>query len=623
MTRKQKRTLARIILSAALLALAVLAAHLWGEALGPWRFALFLPAYFIVGWDVLWKAVKNTIHGLLFDECFLMALATVGAFCTGFFGEGEYPEAVFVMLFYQVGEWFQGLAVGKSRRSIASLMDIRPDFANVERDGRLVQVDPEEVAVGEEIVVKAGERIPLDGVVAWGASTLDTAALTGESAPREAAPGDEVLSGCVNLTGLLRVRVTKAYGESTVSKILDLVENSASKKARVEDFITKFARIYTPAVVAAAGLLAVLPPLLGAGAWADWIRRALMFLVVSCPCALVCSVPLTFFGGIGGASRNGILVKGGSYLEALSQAGTVVFDKTGTLTRGVFQVTEILPQAGSERELLELAALAESYSDHPISRSLREAWGGELDASRVGAVEELTGRGVRAVVDGRTVHAGNGKLFEELGLAAPSLDRPGTVVHVAVEGAYAGSILIADQVKPDAQAAIAALKAQGVRRTVMLTGDSKAVGESVAAQLGLDQVYTQLLPSEKVERVEALLADPARQGKLVFVGDGVNDAPVLSRADIGVAMGALGSDAAIEAADVVLMDDKPSKLALAMEISRATMRIVRQNVVLVLAIKLVVLILSALGLSSMWAAVFADVGVLILAVLNATRALRV
>ena len=617
MTRRQKKMLLRICISAVLLVIAVLLPYE-----GVWRFVFFLPAYLVIGWDVLWKAAMNIAHGQVFDENFLMAVATIGAFCTGFFGEGEYPEAVFVMLFYQVGELFQGYAVGKSRKSIAELMDIRPDYANLWRDGELSQVDPEEVGVGDEIAVKPGERIPLDGVVLEGESSVNTAALTGESLPRLVRPGDEVVSGCINESGLLRVKVTKAFGESTVSKILDLVENSSAKKAKVENFITKFARVYTPAVVLGAVLLAVLPPLISGGGWADWVSRALMFLVVSCPCALVVSVPLSFFGGIGGASRSGVLVKGGNYLEVLSKAEIVVFDKTGTLTRGVFRVTELHPQQCTESELLELAALAESYSDHPISRSLKEAYGKEPDTSKVTETEELAGRGVRAVIDGKTVHAGNDKLMNEIGAAWRPCHRIGTTVHVAVDGTYFGHIVISDELKPDAKEAISALKVQGVRKTVMLTGDAEEVGQSVAQELGLDKAYTQLLPADKVERVEELLQETSEQGKLVFVGDGINDAPVLSRADIGIAMGALGSDAAIEAADVVLMDDKPSKIAAAIRISRGTMRIVRENVIFALGVKALVLVLSALGLSSMWGAVFADVGVLILAVLNASRALR-
>lgn len=607
---------ARIAASAVLLVAAVLIPYE-----GPWRFVLFLPAYFVIGWDVLWKAARNIAHGQVFDENFLMALATVGAFCTGFFGEGEYPEAVFVMLFYQVGELFQGYAVGKSRKSIASLMDIRPDYANVERDGQLTQVDPEEVAVGDTITVKAGERVPLDGVVLEGQSMVNTSALTGESVPRQVQPGDDVISGCVNQSGLLRVRVTKPFGESTVQKILDLVENSSSKKAKAENFITKFARYYTPIVVFCALALALVPPLF-VGDWVGWVQKALIFLVVSCPCALVISVPLSFFGGIGGASRQGILVKGGNYLEVLANTEIVVFDKTGTLTKGVFNVTAIHPEEYSESGLLEMAALAESYSDHPISRSLKEAWGKELDASRVGEVEELSGRGVRAQVDGKTVCAGNDKLMEDIGVKWRPCHHVGTTVHVAVEGKYIGHIVISDEVKPDAKEAIAALKAQGVKKTVMLTGDAKAVGESVAKDLGLDEAYTQLLPGDKVDRVEALLSEKSPKGKLAFVGDGINDAPVLSRADIGIAMGALGSDAAIEAADIVLMDDKPSKIAKAMEISQRTLRIVRQNIVFALAVKLLVLALTPFGIANMWEAVFADVGVMVIAILNASRALQ-
>ena len=616
MTRKQKKMLVRIAVSAVLLIAAVLVPYQ-----GLWRFALFLPAYFVIGWDVLWRAVRNIAHGQVFDENFLMALATVGAFCTGFFGQGEYPEAVFVMLFYQVGELFQSYAVGKSRKSIASLMDIRPDYANVERDGKLLQVDPEEVAVGDTITVKAGEKIPLDGLVLEGSSLVNTSALTGESVPRQVRPGDSVISGCVNQNGLLRVQVTKAFGESTVQKILDLVENASSKKAKAENFITKFARYYTPVVVFCALALAVVPPLF-VGDWTGWVQKALIFLVVSCPCALVISVPLSFFGGIGGASRQGILVKGGNYLEVLADTELVVFDKTGTLTKGVFQVTAIHPEGVSQQDLLELAALAESYSDHPISRSLKEAWGKALDTARVGQVEELSGRGVRAQVDGKEVWAGNGKLMEEIGLAYRPSGQVGTVVHVAAEGRYLGYILIADEVKPDAKEAIAALKAQGVKKTVLLTGDAKDVGEAVAQELGLDEAYTQLLPGDKVERVEALLQETSPKGKLAFVGDGINDAPVLSRADIGIAMGALGSDAAIEAADLVLMDDKPSKIAKAMEISKRTLRIVRQNIVFALAVKLLVLMLTPFGLANLWEAVFADVGVMVLAILNASRALQ-
>ncbi|ANU41470.1 cadmium-translocating P-type ATPase [Flavonifractor plautii] len=612
MSKKQKRMLFRVLASAVLFAVALLL-----PTEGWLRLFTFLIPYAVIAWDVLWRAVRNIAHGQVFDENFLMSLATVGALATG-----EYPEAVFVMLFYQVGELFQSYAVDQSRKSITSLMDIRPDYANIEVDGQLRQVDPEDVAVGDTIVIKAGERIPLDGVVLEGTSNVDTAALTGESLPREAQPGDDVISGCVNLSGLLRVRVTKAFEESTVAKILDLVENSSSKKAKAENFITKFARYYTPAVVLAAVALALLPPLFTSIQWVDSIQRALNFLVVSCPCALVISVPLSFFGGIGGASKNGILVKGGNYLEVLAKTELVVFDKTGTLTRGVFNVTAIHPDHCGEAQLLELAALAESYSDHPISRSLKEAYGKELDTSRVSNVEELSGRGVRATVDGRQICAGNDKLMEDIGVSWHPCHRVGTTVHVASDGVYLGHIVISDEVKPDAKEAITALKACGVRRTVMLTGDAKAVGESVAQELGLDEVHTQLLPADKVTRVEALLGEVSPKGALAFVGDGINDAPVLSRADIGIAMGGLGSDAAIEAADIVLMDDKPSKLADAIRIARRTLAIVRQNIVFALAVKFLVLALSAAGAANMWEAVFADVGVSVIAILNAMRALK-
>ena len=612
MSKKQKRMLARIA-AAALLFAAALPLPLMGLA----RLAVFLLPYAVVGWDVLWRAVRNIAHGQVFDENFLMALATIGALATG-----EYPEAVFVMLFYQVGELFQSYAVDQSRKSITALMDIRPDYANMEVDGQLQQVDPEDVAVGDTIVIKPGERIPLDGVVLEGSTTVDTAALTGESLPREAGPGDDVISGCVNLSGLLRVQVTRPFEESTVSKILDLVENASGRKAKAEHFITKFARYYTPIVVLAAVVLAFLPPLFTSIQWVESIHRALNFLVVSCPCALVISVPLSFFGGIGGASRDGILVKGGNYLEVLARTEIVVFDKTGTLTQGVFNVTAIHPDDCSEGQLLELAALAESWSDHPISRSLKEAYGKELDSARVSEAEELSGRGVRAVVDGHTVCAGNDKLMEDIGVSWHPCHRVGTTVHVAADGVYLGHIVISDQVKPDAKEAIAALKAQGVRKTVMLTGDAREVGEDVAGRLGLDEVHTQLLPAGKVEQVETLLKQVSSKGALAFVGDGINDAPVLSRADVGIAMGGLGSDAAIEAADIVLMDDKPSKIAHAIAIARRTLAIVRQNIVFALAVKLLVLVLSAAGWASMWAAVFADVGVSVIAILNAMRCLR-
>lgn len=612
MSKKQKRMLLRVLISGVLLIAAVLL-----PASGWLRLIIFLVPYGVIGWDVLWKAARNIAHGQVFDENFLMSIATIGAFFTG-----ELPEAIVVMLFYQVGELFQSYAVGRSRRSIASLMDIRPDYANIERDGKLVQVDPEEVSVGDEIVIKAGERVPLDGVVLEGSSAVNTAALTGESLPRTVAPGDDVISGCINQCGLLRVRVTKAFGESTVAKILDLVENSSAKKAKAENFITRFSRYYTPCVVIGAVLLAVLPPLVLGGGWQDWVHRALIFLVISCPCALVISVPLSFFGGIGGASRNGILVKGGNYLETLANTEIVVFDKTGTLTRGVFNVTAIHPDKVSESDLLEIAALAESYSDHPISRSLKEAYAMTIDTTRVAGVEELSGRGVHAKIDGKDVSVGNDKLMEEIGVKWHPCHHIGTTVHVAVEGSYAGHIVISDEIKEDSAPAVTALKQEGVRKTVMLTGDAKPVGESVAKQLGLDQVYAELLPSDKVDRVEALLNEKSKKGKLAFVGDGINDAPVLSRADIGIAMGAMGSDAAIEAADIVLMDDKPSKIADAIRISRKTLRIVRQNIVFALAVKLVILLLGALGFANMWEAVFADVGVSVLAILNAMRALR-
>ncbi len=579
--------------------------------------AAYIVSYAVIGWDVLWRAVRNICHGQVFDENFLMTLATVGAFLTG-----EYREAVAVMLFYQVGELFQSYAVGKSRKSIASLMDIRPDSANVERDGQLVEVDPEEVAVGDVIVVKAGERIPIDGVVLEGESSIDTAALTGESCPRDVVPGDDVVSGCINRTGLLRVRTTKAFGESTVARILEMVENSSAKKAKAENFITRFARWYTPSVVIAAALLAVLQPLTMGGNWQEWLHRALIFLVISCPCALVISVPLSFFGGIGGASRQGILVKGANYLEALANAEIVVFDKTGTLTKGVFNVTAIHPDTCSESQLLEMAALAENYSDHPISRSIREAYGKEIDTRRVQDTKEMSGRGVQATIDGKSVCVGNDKWMEEIGVQWHPCHRIGTTVHVAIDGEYAGHLVISDEVKPDAYTAIEALRAQNVKKTVMLTGDARTVGEKTAEELGIDQVFAQLLPTDKVEHVEALMREKSKNGKLVFVGDGINDAPVLSRADIGIAMGAMGSDAAIEAADIVLMDDKPSKIATAIRISQRTLRIVHQNIVFALVVKGVVLLLGALGISGMWEAVFADVGVSVIAILNAMRALK-
>lgn len=611
MTYGQKKTLIRIIVSLATLVIAALI-----PVDGYMRLGVFLVPYLIIGYDILWKAVRNILHGQVFDENFLMAIATVGAFVLG-----DYLEGSAVMIFYQVGELFQSVAVGKSRKSISSLMDIRPDYANLEKDGEIVESDPEEVSIGDIIVVKPGEKIPLDGVIIEGNTSVDTSALTGESVPRSLTEGDDVISGCINLSGVVRVRVTKEFGESTVAKILDLVENSSSKKAKAENFITKFARYYTPCVVIGAALLAVIPSLI-TGNWGEWVNRALTFLVISCPCALVISVPLSFFGGIGGASRCGILIKGGNYLETLAKAEIVVFDKTGTLTKGVFNVTAIHPEIISEERLIELAAYAEAYSTHPISRSIRDAFNAEIDKSRISDVKELSGRGVSAVIDGKKIFAGNDKLMEEIGVSWHPCHHTGTTVHVATDNTYAGHIVISDEVKTDSAEAVKSLKNAGVKKTVMLTGDAKAVGESTAKQLGLDEVYTELLPDGKVEMVEKLLEEKSDKGRLVFVGDGINDAPVLSRADIGIAMGAVGSDAAIEAADVVLMDDKPSKIALAIDISRRTLSIVHQNIVFALAVKLAVLVLGALGLANMWAAVFADVGVSVIAIINAVRALK-
>ena len=613
MTKRQRIMLSRI---AATVILLVTAVNIQID--GWFRFTFFLLIYLLIGWDVLWSAARNILSGQVFDENFLMTIATIGAFATK-----EFPEGVAVMLFYQVGDLFEGYAVGKSRKSIASLMDIRPDYANIERDGALVQVDPEEVIIDEIIVVKPGEKIPLDGVVVEGSTFIDTAALTGESVPREIISGDEVISGCINQSGLIRVRVTKLFGESTVSKILDLVENSSSKKAKAESFITKFARYYTPAVVFAAVALAVIPPLAFGGDWKDWIHRALIFLVISCPCALVISVPLSFFGGIGGASRCGILVKGGNYMEALAAVDTVVFDKTGTLTKGVFNVSSVHPQGMDEKELLALAVYAENYSDHPISRSLKKAWGMDIDTGRISDVEEISGRGVIAKVDGKLVSAGNGKLMKERGIEYDNSGAAGTVVHVALEDNYAGYIIISDEMKPDALEAIYELKSKGVKKTVMLTGDAKNVADIVAAELGVDEVHSELLPEDKVLKVEELLAVKPEKSTLAFAGDGINDAPVLSRADIGIAMGALGSDAAIEAADIVLMDDKPSKIAMAIDISQRTIRIVKQNIVFALGVKGITLVLGAMGIASMWWAVFADVGVSVIAILNAMRALNI
>lgn len=613
MTKKQKKMLWRIIVSAGMFLILTLL-----DVDGWFGLVLYLFPYTVIGWDVLWRAARNIKNGQVFDENFLMSVATVGAF-----GCGEYPEGVAVMLFYQVGELFQNVAVSRSRKSISALMDIRPDYANVEREGQLIQVDPEEVDVGDIIVVKPGERIPLDGVVTQGASALDTAALTGESLPRDVAIGQDVISGCINLSGLLRIRVSKRYGESTVAKILDLVENSASKKARAENFITRFARYYTPGVVFAALALAIVPPLSGLGPFSMWVQRALIFLVVSCPCALVISIPLSFFGGIGGASKQGILVKGGNYLEALAQTGIMVFDKTGTLTKGAFAVTQVHPVGMTKEELLTLAALAEQWSDHPISRSIREAAPAELDLSRATQAEEIAGRGIKAVVDGRTVWAGNVALMEMAGVCYDeNCGHAGTIIHVALEGNYAGHIVVADQVKETSAQALRELKLAGVRKIVMLTGDAPAVGEAVGRQLGLDEVHAGLLPGDKVSRVEQLLAGKNAREQLVFVGDGINDAPVLSRADIGVAMGGMGADAAIEAADIVLMDDDLRKLSVAVRIARKTLKIVRQNIMFALGVKFLVLALSAVGLANMWMAVFADVGVSVIAILNAGRMLK-
>ena len=633
MTKKQKVMLWRILAATVLLlGLQILGADAFtplGGA-GRWaRLALYLADYLIIGYDILRKAWHGIRNGQVFDENFLMAVATLGALALAVYENGDYLEAIAVMLFYQVGEWFQSYAVGKSRRNISDLMDIRPDYANVERDGKLEQVDPDEVEIGTVIVVRPGEKVPIDGTVVEGASTLNTAALTGESLPRSVETGDEIISGCINMTGLLKIRTTKEFGESTVSKILDLVENATSRKSRSEDFISRFARIYTPAVCYAALALAILPPLvlmLGLGrspAWETWIYRALTFLVASCPCALVISIPLSFFAGIGGASKAGVLVKGSNYLETLSQTRVVVFDKTGTLTQGVFEVNGIHHSEMENAKLLEYAALAESASSHPISKSLQKAYGKEIDRSRVSDIQEISGNGVTALVDGHTVAAGNDKLMDRLGISYIPCHSVGTIIHMAVDGQYAGHIVISDVVKPTSKGAIQALKSVGVDRTVMLTGDTKQVADHVAGELGVDEVYSQLLPADKVEKVEQLLKQKKGKEKLAFVGDGINDAPVLGRADIGIAMGAMGSDAAIEAADVVLMDDDPMKIPKAIKISRKCLGIVYQNIVVAIGVKLLCLVLIALGFANMWLAVFADVGVMILAVLNAIRALFV
>lgn len=623
MSKKQKKVLVRIIVALVLLAGVILLDKL--ALLPQWAMiVLYLVPYFVIGYDILWKALKGIKNRQVFDENFLMAVATVGALCLQ-----DFKEGVAVMLFYQIGELFQSVAVGKSRKNIAALMDIRPDYANLMVDGKLEQVDPDDVEVGTEIVVDPGEKVPIDGVIVEGNTTLNTGALTGESVPRDAKPGDDVISGCINMSGRITVRTTKAFGESTVSKILDLVENSAMKKSKSENFITKFARYYTPAVCYSALALAVLPPLIRLLAghpamWAEWITRALTFLVISCPCALVISIPLSFFGGIGCASKNGILVKGSNYLEALADTKYIVCDKTGTLTKGVFQVTGVYPAPGVDKKvLLGLAAYAESGSHHPISQSLKDAYGQPLKEERVSAIQEIAGHGVQALVDGHPVAVGNAKLMEKIGAALPGARTDGTTVYVAAGGKYIGCIVISDVVKPTAKAAMAALKENGVKMTVMLTGDAKAAADRVAAEIGMDRVESELLPGDKVAQVEKLLAEKGPKENLAFVGDGINDAPVLSRADVGIAMGALGSDAAIEAADVVLMDDDPSKIALAMKISRHTLQIVWQNIVFALAVKAVCLVLGALGIAGMWLAIFADVGVMVLAVLNATRALKI
>ena len=625
MNKKQKKMLTRIVIAAAML----IALHFL-PVTGLVRLTLYLAAYLVIGYDILRKAWKGILNGRVFDENFLMAIATVGAFALAIYEKsGDYTEAISVMLFYQIGELFQSYAVGRSRKNISELMDIRPDYANIERDGKLEKVDPDEVEIGSTIIVQPGEKVPIDGVVLTGASSLNTSALTGESLPRDVKAGDEIISGCINMTGVLTIQTTKEFGESTVSKILELVEDSSSHKSRSEDFIAKFARVYTPAVCYGALALAVLPPLvrmlfMGLSAqWGEWIYRALTFLVISCPCALVISIPLSFFAGIGGASKEGILIKGSNYLETLSEVKTVVFDKTGTLTQGVFEVTGVHHNKMEEERLLEYAALAECASSHPISKSLQKAYGREIDRDRVSDIQELSGKGICAKVDGHDVAAGNTKLMTSLGVEYRDCHRVGTIIHMAIDGEYAGHIVISDVIKPTAKEAIAALKHAGVEKTVMLTGDAKRVADQVASELGVDRVCSELLPADKVKKVEELLAGKGSKDKLAFVGDGINDAPVLTRADIGIAMGAMGSDAAIEAADVVLMDDDPMKIAKAIKISRKCIGIVYQNIIFALVVKFGCLALGALGIANMWAAIFADVGVMILAVLNAIRALRV
>ena len=624
MSKKQKKMLARILIAAALLILLNFV-----PVKGALRFVCYLVPYFVIGYDILIKAFKGIKNRQPFDESLLMAIATIGAIAIALYDSGDYTEAIAVMLFYQIGEWFQSYAVGKSRRNISELMDIRPDYANIEKDGKLEQVDPDEVEIGSVILIQPGEKVPIDGIVIEGTSTLNTSALTGESLPRDAQEGDEIISGCINMTGVLKIKTTKEFGESTVSKILDLVENASSRKSKSEDFITKFARVYTPAVVYSAIVLAILPPLVrmfGMGIpaeWGTWIYRALTFLVISCPCALVISIPLSFFAGIGGASNAGVLVKGSNYLETLSQTKCVVFDKTGTLTQGVFEVNEVHHNEMNREKLLEYAALAESASSHPISKSLQRAYGKEIDRSRVTDIQEISGNGVMAKVDGVNVAAGNSKLMDRLGIKWIDCHQAGTIIHMAVDGIYAGHIVISDIEKPHAKEAIQALKRAGVERTVMLTGDSRKVAEHVAADLGIDEVHAELLPADKVSEVEELLKKNTGKGKLAFVGDGINDAPVLSRADIGIAMGAMGSDAAIEAADIVLMDDDPMKISKAIRISRKCLRIVYENIWFAIGIKLICLVLGAIGIANMWLAIFADVGVMIIAVLNAIRALFV